>query len=443
MALRPLLFLLGVLLGQCHGDSVIHHEQGFLGKLQGSRRLWQAPPTSTQDSGSPVPSPLQGMPYNLEQLPDLAALLAAHKKHQLAVLEARVKGAPAVVCYTGQGHGLGNRVPGVITSFAVALLTGKVWLLDSTLLEYMDFPFAVKWNDHSSLYEGVPSCDEDHFTRLASPELQFCGALGQNHSATVWNFKYRWDYDLPVLQVNPTLKPYFKKFFPSGDVFHQLSTYLFKPKQYVQDAMEPYAELSANCIAGMHMRTKKAGTSAKVEQFAGIAHAIAGTGSGTVFLAADAKVFDAMQSQLPDHRVWWSKITEEGLNTTTQAGNPATELSAIVDFLLLSRCKNIILTPSSSIGGIAAGYAGITPVYATHGHHNEPFYNPWFGRALSSEPCLQKGAVLHRIDTALTRLFKQQHPLWMHHNQCHFDPQVMGWRAPDWECAQGQACREY
>lgn len=401
----------------------------------------QMPYTVTTNGNEAVHQ--QSMPYKLHELPNLAALLQAHRSYQIASITTGNSSAPAVICSTNQRSGLGNRIPGVITSFVVALFTGRVWLLDSSLLQYMDFPFPMEWTKYSQVYANVPTCEADHFTRLVSPTLQFCGAPGQNHSALVWRFTHRWDYDLPMLQINPALQPFFQKFFPHGDVFHQLSRYLLTPKPYVTSLLEPYTQLAAECSVGVHLRTKKPGTSARLEQFLGIARAVGGHGNGTIFMAADAKaVFDNVQQLDPQHMVWWSKLTEEGLNTTTEAGNPATEISAIVDLLLLSRCKHVVLTPASSFGWVAAGYAGTNPIYAIQGHHNHPFFNPWYGMTITSEPCFCKAAVVHRINGSLASLFKRQHPLWMHHNQCHYDPKVIDWPGPEWECAYDKSCRE-
>lgn len=385
----------------------------------------------------------EGMPYRLHELATLTDLLYAHSKYQTMTLMDGNRSAPVVVCRTSEGSGLGNRIPGVITSFVVALFTGRVWLLESSLLEYMDFPLPVEWSKYNHIYANTTSCDADHFTRLASPTLQFCGAPGQRNFAPMLVFKDRWDYDLPMLQINPALQPFFQKFFPKGDVFYRISSYLMTPKPYVRSLLEPYAHLAANCNVGMHLRTKKPGTSARLERFLAIAKAVAVGGEGSFFLASDARVvFEIARRHRATDNVWWSKLTEEGMNATTKAGNPATEISAIVDFLLLSKCKHVVLTAASSFGWVAAGYAGITPVYVIHGPHNDPFFNPWYAKAITSEPCFCKAAIVHRVNSTLAWQFRHEHPLWMHHNQCSYDPKVINWAGPQWECALGQSCRE-
>lgn len=255
----------------------------------------------------------------------------------------------------------------------------------------------------------------------------------------------QFDYMLPMFQINPTLRPYFDKFFPDGEVYSRAARYLFKPKPLLQAALEPYGELSSKCVVGMHLRTRKAGTSAPVELFAAIARAVAVSRPGTVFVAADAAdVYARMQERLPGREVWWNKAAAAELQrgNTTTAGNPGTELNAMADLWLLSKCRNVILTPSSSIGGLAAALAGVAPVFANHGPHTEPFTNPWFWKSVTSEPCFVKAALVHRVDTALAQRFRREHPLFVYHSQCHWDSKAVGLPDATWECTAAN-CREW
>lgn len=254
----------------------------------------------------------------------------------------------------------------------------------------------------------------------------------------------QFDYMLPMFQINPTLRPYFDKFFPDGEVYSRAAQYLFKPKPVLQAALELYQELSSKCVVGMHLRTRKGGTSAPVELFAAITRAVAVSRPGTVFVAADADVYVRMQQSLPGREVWWNKAAAAELQrgNTTAAGNPGTELSAMVDLWLLSKCKDVILTPSSSIGGLAAALGGVAPVFANHGPHTEPFTNPWFWKSVTSEPCFVKAALVHRVDTALAQRFRREHPLFVYHSQCHWDSKAVGLPDATWECTAAN-CREW
>lgn len=43
------------------------------------------------------------------------------------------------------GHGLGNRLPGIGTGFILAALTGRLFFLQSTVHEHVEFPFPCVW----------------------------------------------------------------------------------------------------------------------------------------------------------------------------------------------------------------------------------------------------------------------------------------------------------
>jgi hypothetical protein len=260
---------------------------------------------------------------------------------------------------------------------------------------------------------------------------------------------------LPMLQINPALAPAFAKFFPDGEVFHPLAAHLLRtPRPVLAAALAPYAPLSAACAVGMHLRTKKQGTSAKPEQFAAIARALLPRatrsqhgGGGNVFVAADeAAAAPAVRAALraAGVTVWASNSSaaELAAGARTHAGNPGSELGAALDLMLLSACESVILTPASSLGALAAGLAGVRPVYATHGAHTHPFTNPWFWQSMSSEPCFVKAAELHTARGAIAAQFRAEHPLFVHHSQCHFEHASLGLPAPTWQCTP-QACREW
>lgn len=49
------------------------------------------------------------------------------------------------VCYKRTGHGLGNRLPGIGTGFVLAVLTGRLFLLQSTVHEHLRLPLPCVW----------------------------------------------------------------------------------------------------------------------------------------------------------------------------------------------------------------------------------------------------------------------------------------------------------
>lgn len=359
--------------------------------------------------------------YDLDKLPNLQALLQAHRVAQNAALRDPVGHPPnAIKVVTHDNVGLGNRVPSIVTGFVLALFTRRAFLLESSILQHVQLPLYAEWSSYAAGYQHTSKCNINNITRLLDANSSLCG----EGPASVLMLYHSIDYDMPFLQVNPAHQPQFIKYFPDGEVFHSIATYLFhNTTPVVQRTMQPYSAQAQGCLVGLHLRTKKhaASTGLQPPQFAGIAKALAQSQAGNIFVAADrADVFAAMKELLPSKDVWWTDLTYRSVNTSkTAGGNPGTEISAIVDLLLLGRCQHIVVTPGSSFGAVAAGLAGVKPVYATYGAHDHPFLNTWFWQSVTSEPCCFKLSRNHYLDSRLTSTVRQVHPLYYFHNQCH------------------------
>jgi xyloglucan fucosyltransferase len=352
-------------------------------------------------------------------------------------MKAATQPPPAVLVTSNDLVGLGNRVPAIITSYVMALLTKRVLLLQSSVLEYMDTPFPADWREFEQHYKNSSACIVD-WRMLTNSSLEFCDSTaphqqqqlpavlsgGAPPAGSRWPDLIRYssiDYDLPLLQVNPALKPHFRKFFPDGEVFHSAAQFLLRPNPVLQAAMLPYLPDSGRCLVGMHIRTRKyAGV--RPRHFTSIARMLAQGKDGTVFVASDAGLFDRVQAAMPGHRVWWSSHTSNALAAAseTRGRNPGSEISAVLDVLLLSKCEQLVLTPASSMGAIAAGFGGVKPVFANFGKHKDPFLNPWFWRSVTSEPCFFKASAMHMDTSAFAATFRNEHPLFLYHNQCHY-----------------------
>lgn len=313
----------------------------------------------------------------------------------------------------------------------MAMMTGRVLLLqqehDIRLTDYLQVNVPCEWEQYKAAYSNSSRCSISHSQHVADGGLRFCG-VGSSSSALAPDvdiIEYpSYDYDVPLLQVNPTLAVHFDRLFPDGEVFYHVSKLLIQPREHVRTAMLPYMERSNDCVVGMHLRHKKKVFKKEPQypQFAGVTRSLARRAkNGNIFVSADKDVFSEVAALLGEFEVWWSNISKSDIESNTgPGGNPGTELSAIVDMLLLSRCKHIIMTPGSSFGGTAAALGGIQPVYATYGHHSAPFLNPWFWQSITSEPCMYKGGAKEQkaLGTA-ARLLKAKHPLYFYHNQCH------------------------
>lgn len=372
-----------------------------------------------------------GMPYDLQSKDNFSTAFTAHQQWQRTVLAAADTQAPppAVLVQMHEVAGLGNRIPSLVTGYLMALLTGRVFLLQPSpklrLTDYLTFNVPCNYDEYRGLYSKSSQCKVREYQQLANSNLSLChtgdGVGAPDANIVVYT---SLDYDVPLLQVNPALSAHFDRLFPDGEVFHSVSRLLFQPSEPVRSAMVPYLAKSKDCVVGMHLRHRKKlfVSGPQHRQFVGITRSLAREHrDGNIFVASDKDVFQLMTTLLGDFRVWWSNMTQ--LEVTTYVGpggNPGTELSGIVDMMLLARCKHIIVTPGSSFGYVAAALAGIRPVFATFGHHDAPFVNPWFWQSITSEPCMYKCGANEQASLGITLdVLKAKHPLYIYHNQCH------------------------
>jgi xyloglucan fucosyltransferase len=306
----------------------------------------------------------------------------------------------------------------------LALFTHRLYLLKAAFLDYIQMPFPVHWEPVSTRFPRRTKCNVP-WQKLAGDSTGFCEDtfVTRTGNTTADVFLYAsYDYDLPLLQINLALKKYFDKFFPDGEVSHPVLKHLLHPAPGpMLEALQPYLADAQDCAVGMHIRTRKYGT-VRVKQFTSIARMLGRGEEGTVFVASDASLFHYVQRGLPGRHVWWNDHTAASLKSAalTRGNNPGTELSAVLDMMLLSRCRHIILTPASSLGAVAAALGGVKPVYANFGKHTDPFVNPWFWQSVTTEPCFFRASAMHLSTDELATRFRDQHPLYLYHNQCHY-----------------------
>lgn len=256
--------------------------------------------------------------------------------------------------------------------------------------------------------------------------MYYCSKQGDNttglHLGDAELLQYRsYDYDMPLLQINQQMAALFDKFFPDGEVFNAVARHLFQPAAAVTAAMRPYLHQTHDCAVGLHMRRRKRyeGQQVQAEHFADIARMLARSATGSIFLASDADVFGRMQ-QLLGQQLWWSNLTSTSVAThNTTAGNPGTELSAFVDMFMLTKCEAIVVSPASSFGCVAAGIAGVRPVYAAFGAHEAPFVNPWFWQSITSEPCMYKAGKYHGFGGEMQARLRAGYALYLYQTQCY------------------------
>ena len=103
----------------------------------------------------------------------------------------------------------------------------------------------------------------------------------------------------------------------------------------------------------------------------------------------------------------------------TGGPNAGTKESALVDLALLARCDDQVTTLASSFGYVAAAWAVSAPVHMLFGNHAGEA-NPYWYRALSSEPCFwQSRPMMRAVNATVLARFKAN-PFWTQYMQCHY-----------------------
>lgn len=385
--------------------------------------------TDTVERGTP------GNPFanfDIRQHNHAAGLMRAFagwQKHLLQSVHADSTTLPPVLLVRLPNGGWGNRMPALVTGILMAAFTNRMLMLEANPTFTQHFQLAVgdEWPQVSRLYSTASRCTVDRW-RLVRADLDWC-LPNTSTSRTVMVYE-SWDYDVPLLQVNPALRDHLQVLFPAGNVFYVVSKYLLRPTPLVQQAVAAYQHSARSCLVGMHMRTKKPypleGRATlptfPVQLFAGVAQAIAQHQPGSIFVAADDDVFTTVADGLPQRHVWWSTLTQTSvLNNSATGANPGTDLSAVVDMLLLAQCKHLVITSGSTFGFVAAGLADVKPTVIAPYKHDRPFDEPWFWGSVTSEPCMYgvgQGS-LHKMPEDVQRALNASHPLYMFHNQCH------------------------
>jgi hypothetical protein len=312
----------------------------------------------------------------------------------------------------------------------MAALTSRVFMVspEQRFEEYMSLTVDADWGKHSALYGDIsklPTC-EAFFNSFLRPDVDLCKE-GEPRNATLMWYSSS-DYDVPLLQINPSLRDLLARLLPSGEFFHETVKFLFRPSEAVYAALQPYKALSDGCSVGIHLRSLKpvkGGPKSylNLQQFARVATGLAGTRPGNIFVASDSDNFREMAALLPGRQVWWNHETQDSLvhGVGAAGNNPGSDLSALVDIMLLSRCKHIVLTAGSSFATMAAGLGNVKAVHVVRGEHETPFYNPWFWASISSEPCMWKaGRILTSwMSGEVREALRRDFYAFLYHEQCN------------------------
>ena len=238
------------------------------------------------------------------------------------------------------------------------------------------------------------------------------------------------DYLVSLLLSNPNYCNFFDQYFPSREIFHPLSRFLFNLHDLHENEAQTFRSANfAPFTIGIQIRMQKSIALGlpvpEISRFCTLAGAIQlkhGLRDDQVrfFLATDSMdALEVVSSILGAGRVVSLHLRHGQHANRTTSGNPGTEDSAVLDMRLLSMTDALIITSASSFGYVAAAWGGIIPIHVLLHGDKPSILNPYFFVPFDTEPCYW-GAhryFLKEAPKAALDLFKQN-PMWMQYAHC-------------------------
>jgi xyloglucan fucosyltransferase len=334
--------------------------------------------------------------------------------------------------------GLGNQLETLVSSFVLALLTERIFLVDgATVHHLLQPPEGMRWHWELLFNElGEPFIH----SRSLMVNLQWqnplefspllCNDLSKYYKEQ-FVFLFSDQYYLPALHHNPHYAQFFRDWFPPIDIFGPLARFLVRPRASVAAEIVRFhrqlalsnSSSSRRRIIGIQLRTatmkgfdaefcawdswamadypaayfKCALLMDVLSQSSGSYHApssdsdsntaaamtsLGGSGaeehigkSAVFFLATDNENVRPLAKAALGRRVHYF---EQEVTRKINVGHA----TALIDMFLLALSDDIITTSMSTFGYVAAGLASLPPVLLS--------FQAQCARELTSQPCFHK-----------------------------------------------------
>ncbi|CAK0786745.1 hypothetical protein CVIRNUC_009959 [Coccomyxa viridis] len=420
-----------------HSSESVHSPPGAVAKVRAQQRLrhaeWQA------------------------RMQPLDGRLRGYREQHLECTRGDSMPGPYVVMrIEDKAAGIGNELPGIITGLFLALL------LERCL--FVDFPFYNRhfaheldfsWAHHAErlLHFGHDANATEHQPQRVPFGYDAIGetwlfkdlrkTFGQSYGVELFT---DLDYKVALAQSNPYHKEFFARLFPTREVFAALAPFVLQlAPEYEREVQAFMGKRFRLYSIGIQIRRRKCNGDRhdlscelrpSIEAYCQVAKSIQMTmglhnDDVAFFLAADEPATYLQVAQIlgEQHVIWTENgIAPTGLHSArgefadvwNDAQNPGTVQSALIDMALLSHCDDLVVTMASSFGYVAAAWGGFPPVYMVYGEHTSS-QNPYWYRAISSEPCFwQAKNMLRQVDARYSNRFRSN-PFWMQYTQCHND----------------------
>jgi hypothetical protein len=331
---------------------------------------------------------------------------------------------PPVVKFKSISYsGHGNRFPGFACGLLTAMLSDdRILMIEDSGPQHIDFKLpGSNWREYGNLYDG-----EDRVQKLERKWF-FDGDFNALVGRDVKILEYQTDdYDCALLQVNENYAQTLKRWFPRGNMFHHLNDIITMPSKKVEETVSNFVSKNfSNYTIGIHYRTQKKIPNNIVPSrpFCELATSLAlrqlpNTAYTTVFIATDSNEARMEIADCLEINGLRPIFYEHDMNKKSSADNPGDDFGALVDLYTLSRCSDMIITFSSSFGGLAAGIGDVSPYYIMPETDLRDSKSASFWGGVSSEPCMYQSRT-YAFDERTKDRFRT-HPNYLQMTQCHF-----------------------
>ncbi|GAQ83583.1 fucosyltransferase [Klebsormidium nitens] len=340
--------------------------------------------------------------------------------------------------YTGHG----NKIPGIVTAFMVALLSNRTLVID-----YNDCAGGVNceisWSrmfdqplemDFANLVRDYPAVNETlKGKRFESGDASHINFLVDHRERlSKWDgLQWVWsdglyDWSAHLWLASPIHGPSLRPLFTPGHIFHALAHFLVHPTLEIQDVVAAARARFRKLTIGVQIRQTKVdhwepGTYTDRSYFdlARVLQLREGVADNdtAIYLAADSvAVRNAWVKHLentsiallmqPEDAVFDSG-GKEGLNRDNLPGLKI----GVAELFLLSHTHQLIISRGSSFGSTAAALGGLYPWVITQ--------DGYYGSAIS-DPCCSHTRWLEKVFGA------DFSPEFFIQTQCHVDPLTKG-----------------
>jgi hypothetical protein len=326
------------------------------------------------------------------------------------------------VVFRPTNTGTGNRILALVSSYALALVTGRELLVDWETSPVFAATFDSLFQ--SSLLRPLSDVlknrtladDEYHFFNLV-----YCRqcSLRRRHEGysdiaskdLIASYPRRFIivrsnvYFAPALFANRVHRIPLCSIANATVLFHTLFRKLLSLTPALQAELdEKLAPFDGRNVVGIQIRTRdRVGFPGKrLGSFFNCASFLASKrNKSVIFIASDSDALKRQAQLIFKDRLYRTKeksrqFTEEGIK------------AAIMDMMMLSRCSDLVLTPFSTFGAVAAGIGNVVPHFVTRDEGycvrdfaSEPKFHYWHALSLYKEHGTGSSDMLNQDDSFL------------------------------------------